>query len=136
VVTWVPVQPAESGITEAVVYIYGDGTQTRSFCYFTDLVEGLVRLMNTDRTAGPVNLGNSDERTVRDLTERILTLCGSAASIRHEPLPADDPCRRQPDLRLAREVLDWSAKVAIDDGLRATVDYFRQHLESLTPSPG
>ncbi len=107
------------------VTIYGEGTQTRSFCFVDDLVEGLMRLMDTpDEVTGPVNLGNPHEITVRELAERVIALCGEGARIEKRPLPQDDPTRRCPDISLARAVLDWEPKVPLEEGLRRTVAYF------------
>jgi len=104
--------------------VYGDGSQTRSFCYVDDLVDGLVRLMNTDGLTGPVNLGNPSEFTILELAEKVRTLTGSRSEIRFEPLPFDDPTQRQPEIALAREKLGWEPKIPLTDGLRKTVDYF------------
>jgi dTDP-glucose 4,6-dehydratase len=104
--------------------VYGDGKQTRSFCYVTDLVEGIVRLLNSDYD-GPVNLGNPREMTVLDFAKTIVRLTVSRSQIVHRPLPVDDPKVRQPDIRLARELLRWEPTVDVEDGLRTTIDYFR-----------
>jgi UDP-glucuronate decarboxylase len=107
------------------VTIYGEGTQTRSFCFVDDLVEGLMRLMATpDEVTGPVNLGNPHEITVRELAERVIALCGEDARIEKRPLPQDDPTRRCPDIGLAKRLLGWEPKVPLEDGLRRTVAYF------------
>jgi UDP-glucuronate decarboxylase len=107
------------------VTIYGEGTQTRAFCYVDDMVDGLMRLMDTpDEVTGPVNLGNPHEITVRELAERIIALCGEGARIEKRPLPQDDPARRCPDITLARRLLGWEPKVPLEDGLRRTVAYF------------
>jgi dTDP-glucose 4,6-dehydratase len=115
-------------ITQALrgedITVYGDGKQTRSFCYVTDLVEGIVRLLNSDYD-GPVNLGNPREMTVLDFAKTIVRLTASASSIVHRPLPVDDPKVRQPDIRLARELLRWEPTVDVEGGLRTTIDYFR-----------
>jgi UDP-glucuronate decarboxylase len=105
--------------------VYGDGSQTRSFCYVSDMVEGLVRLMQAEGFPGPVNLGNPGEFTMLELAKKVIELTGSRSGVEHRPLPTDDPKQRQPDISLARERLDWEPVVALDDGLRATVDYFR-----------
>lgn len=106
--------------------IYGNGSQTRSFCCVSDLVEGLEAMMHTpDRITGPVNLGNPGEFTVRELAESIIRLTGSESKIVYRPLPQDDPARRRPDISLAHELLGWSPRVALEDGLRRTIDYFR-----------
>jgi len=113
------------------ITVYGDGSQTRSFCYVTDMVEGLVRLMRTpDEFTGPVNLGNPQEITIIDLAERIIELTGSKSRIRFEPLPPDDPKQRRPDISLAKKVLGWEPIVSLDDGLRETIDYFDEILRS------
>ncbi len=109
--------------------LYGDGSQTRSFCYVDDLVEALVRLMaSPDDFTGPVNTGNPDEFTIRELAEQVLALTGSTSEIVQRPLPADDPTQRQPDIALAREVLGWEPKIKLAEGLRPTVAYFRDLL--------
>ena len=108
--------------------VYGDGSQTRSFCYVTDLVEALVRMMNTDGFIGPVNVGNPGEFTILELAERIIGLTGSRSRIVHGPLPQDDPVRRCPDIRLAGEKLGWKPSVGLDEGLPPTIDYFREKL--------
>lgn len=104
--------------------IYGSGRQTRSLCYVSDLIEGLVRLMNTPTDPGPVNLGNPGEVTMIELAERILKLTNSKSQLVHKPLPQDDPTRRCPDIAKAREVLGWTPLVDLDDGLHRTVNYF------------
>lgn len=108
------------------ITLYGDGSQTRSFCYVDDLVEAFVRLMDTDATViGPINLGNPVEYTMVELAEAILEITGSRSKLVHQPLPADDPTRRRPDISLARENLKWEPKVKLDEGLRKTVEYFK-----------
>ncbi|MEX2156324.1 MAG: UDP-glucuronic acid decarboxylase family protein [Gemmatimonadales bacterium] len=104
--------------------IYGDGSQTRSFCYVDDLIDGIVRLFERG-TAEPTNIGNPHEFTVRQLAERVLALTGSKSQIVERPLPVDDPQVRQPDITRAREALGWEPQVALDDGLRRTIEYFR-----------
>jgi UDP-glucuronate decarboxylase len=107
------------------ITIYGDGKQTRSFCYVDDLVDGLVRLMQTDATVtGPINLGNPTEFTILELAEKVCEMTGSASRIERRPLPDDDPRQRQPDISRARNQLGWSPHVSLDDGLRRTIDYF------------
>ena len=106
--------------------IYGDGSQTRSFCFISDLVAGLEAMMQTpDAVTGPVNLGNPGEFTVRELAEAIIRLTDSKSKIVTMPLPQDDPVRRKPEISKAKELLDWTPKVALEDGLRQTIDYFR-----------
>jgi UDP-glucuronate decarboxylase len=107
--------------------IYGEGLQTRSFCYVDDLVGGLMALMDLPVDPGPVNLGNPEEVTIRELAERVIALVGTGVSLRHEPLPVDDPTRRRPDISKARDLLGWQPRVPLGEGLRATVDYFRRH---------
>lgn len=107
------------------ITIYGDGSQTRSFCYVSDLVEGFLRFMDCEGFAGPVNLGNPQEFTIRELAEEVLRQTGSASPIVAKPLPADDPTRRRPDIAIARERLQWSPSVPLQDGLRHTIAYFR-----------
>jgi UDP-glucuronate decarboxylase len=105
--------------------LYGDGSQTRSFCYVDDLVNALIRLMQTpDDFCGPVNLGNPREFTVRELAEHIIQLTGSSSSILHEPLPANDPARRRPNIGLARQTLGWEPRIGLEDGLQRTIAYF------------
>ena len=111
------------------ITIYGDGSQTRSFCYVSDLVEGIIRMMNNkDNFIGPVNLGNPEERTILELANLIIDLTGSKSKIIYKPLPSDDPVRRKPDISLAKERLDWTPSVDIKDGLMKTVEYFEQKL--------
>lgn len=107
--------------------IYGDGSQTRSFCYVDDLIDGLVRMMaSPDTFVGPVNLGNPGEFTMIELAEAVLRLTGSSSKLRFMPLPRDDPRQRQPDITLARETLGWTPTVPLDVGLTATIQYFRE----------
>ena len=109
--------------------IYGDGTQTRSFCYVDDMTDGMIKMMNSPKGfTGPVNLGNPDEYCVKDLAEMIISLTGSNSRIDYRPLPMDDPKRRQPDIGLAREKLDWEPDVKIEEGLKKTVEYFRERI--------
>jgi UDP-glucuronate decarboxylase len=105
--------------------LYGDGSQTRAFCYVDDLIEGFLGLMGTDDAfTGPVNLGNPEEFTVRELAELVLELTGSKSELRQEPLPSDDPVRRCPDITLAQETLGWQPRTRLRDGLKTTIDYF------------
>jgi UDP-glucuronate decarboxylase len=106
--------------------VYGDGSQTRSFCYVDDLIEGFVRLMNQDKTVGPVNIGNPGEFTMLELAELVLKKVGGKSTITNLPLPADDPKQRRPDISLAKEVLGWEPKVPLEAGLDRTIEYFRQ----------
>lgn len=107
------------------ITIYGDGSQTRSFCYVDDMTEGLVRMMNTDReVTGPINLGNPQEFTIMELAKKVIKLTGSKSKLIFRELPKDDPIKRKPDIRKAKEILDWEPTVILDDGLRKTIDYF------------
>ena len=117
-----------AALTGRDVTVYGDGSQTRSFCYVEDLIEGLVRMMDAGDFIGPVNLGNPEEMTVQELAETIIDLTGSKSSIIHKPLPADDPQRRRPDITLARQRLDWQPVVKLRDGLEKTIAYFEAML--------
>jgi len=108
--------------------VYGDGQQTRSFCYVEDTVDGLVRMMESD-IEGPVNIGNPEEHTVLELAEIVLRLTGSRSRIVRRPLPADDPQRRKPDISLARSELGWQPRVGLEDGLARTAHYFRELLQ-------
>jgi len=110
------------------ITIYGEGGQTRSFCYVDDLIEGFVRLMATE-TTGPVNLGNPYEFTIRQLAEHVIDLTGSSSTLVFEPLPQDDPQQRQPNISLAKELLNWEPKIQLDAGLVKTIDYFRAILD-------
>jgi UDP-glucuronate decarboxylase len=111
--------------------IYGDGSQTRSFCYVDDLIEGMIRMMEAERGFhGPVNLGNPQEFTMRELAENVLRLTGSRSRLVNMPLPPDDPRQRKPDIALARSTLGWSPKVDLEDGLRETIAYFKKLLAS------
>jgi UDP-glucuronate decarboxylase len=112
------------------ITIYGDGSQTRSFCYVDDLVEGLMRMMANDKVTGPVNLGNPDEITVRALAERVIAMTGSRSELVLHPLPQDDPRKRQPDISLAQSTLGWQPGVALEDGLQRTITYFKSVLST------
>jgi len=120
------------------ITIYGDGTQTRAFCYVSDLVEGLIRMMNTTESiTGPVNLGNPHEIAVRELAEHVLQLTGSTSQIVHRPLPQDDPVQRCPDITLANQVLHgWKPTIPLEDGLTRTIGYFDDLLTNLGHSGG
>jgi len=111
------------------ITLYGDGMQTRAFCFASDLIDGLMRLMATgEDITGPINIGNPHEIPVRELAERIIRLTGSRSILIHKPLPQDDPMQRCPDITLARDTLGWKPAVALDDGLRLTIDYFARVL--------
>jgi UDP-glucuronate decarboxylase len=107
------------------ITIYGDGSQTRSFCYADDLIDGMTRLMNADDVIGPVNIGNPGEFTIKQLAEEVIAQTGSKSKIVYQPLPSDDPKQRRPDISLAKEKLGWEPKVALRDGLVRTIEYFR-----------
>ena len=107
--------------------VYGDGSQTRSFCFVSDLVEGIVRLLRSDYRS-PVNLGNPIEVSIREFADRIKALTASRSEIAFRPLPVDDPKVRQPDITRARQLLGWEPRVSLEDGLRRTIDYFRPKL--------
>ncbi|MEQ1705762.1 MAG: UDP-glucuronic acid decarboxylase family protein [Rickettsiales bacterium] len=109
------------------ITIYGDGSQTRSFCYIDDIVEGIIRMMESaSGIVGPVNLGNPDEFTIEELAEKILEKTGGKSSIIYKPLPQDDPAQRQPDIRLAKELLGWQPKTSLDRGLDKAIAYFAE----------
>jgi UDP-glucuronate decarboxylase len=110
------------------ITIYGDGSQTRSFCYCDDLIEGFLRLMNHPSLIGPVNIGNPNEFTILELAEKVLKKVGSSSKLIFKPLPADDPLQRQPVIDLAKKELGWQPKVELDEGLDRTIDYFRRLL--------
>ncbi|MDT5121124.1 MAG: UDP-glucuronate decarboxylase [Acidobacteriota bacterium] len=110
--------------------IYGTGQQTRSFCYVDDLIEGLIRLMNTERIHEPVNLGNPTEFSIRELAEEIARICGSEVEIKYLPLPQDDPRQRKPDITLAQKLLGWSPTIPLREGLEKTVAYFAERMNS------
>jgi UDP-glucuronate decarboxylase len=115
-------------LTNEPITLYGDGSQTRSFCYVDDLIGGLLAMMNQCSEIGPINLGNPVEFTIRQLAESVLSLTGSKSEIVYRPLPPDDPVRRQPDIHKARTVLNWDPKVVLHDGLKETIAYFRRLL--------
>jgi UDP-glucuronate decarboxylase len=113
------------------ISVYGDGSQTRSFCFADDLIEGLTRLMAApDEVTGPINLGNPHEITVLQLAERIVAMTGSKCRIEFKPLPADDPRQRQPDITAARRLLDWQPEVTLEEGLAKTIVYFEERLRT------
>ena len=113
------------------ITIYGDGTQTRSFCYVSDLIDGVWRLMNAEWLTGPVNIGNPDEFTIRELAEMVISLTGSRSEIVLRPLPQDDPVQRQPDISLAVRELGWKPVVPLKEGLARTVAYFEKALSDV-----
>ncbi len=112
------------------ITIYGDGSQTRSFCYVDDLIEGFIRMMATDRdVTGPINLGNPNEITIKELAQKIIEMTGAKSQLICKSLPADDPKQRKPDITKAKHVLNWAPKVSIEDGLTKTIHYFEKILE-------
>jgi UDP-glucuronate decarboxylase len=116
------------------ITVYGNGTQTRSFCYVDDLIDGLIRLMDTpDDFTGPVNLGNPNELTIRELADKVVQLTSGSGGITHSELPQDDPRQRRPDISLARDRLGWAPRVELNEGLPATIEYFR---ELIMPATG
>ena len=115
-------------LNNETITVYGDGMQTRSFCYVDDLIEGFIRLMSTDDNfTGPINLGNPEELSIKELTGTILELTKSKSNIDYFPLPADDPVRRKPDIELAKSVLNWVPKISLRQGLKKTIPYFQNN---------
>jgi len=113
------------------ITLYGDGTQTRSFCYVDDLIEGFIRFMQSENSVtGPINMGNPVEFTIAELAEKVIQLTGSKSKIIYEPLPADDPRQRQPDISKAKNQLDWEPVISLDQGLIKTIKYFDDLLSS------
>lgn len=110
------------------ITIYGDGSQTRSFCYVDDNIDGMMRLMNKDNFLGPVNIGNPGEFTIRELAEKVISLTGSGSKLIFNPLPSDDPKQRKPDISLAEKELGWKPTIALEEGLKKTIAYFRDNL--------
>lgn len=110
------------------ITIYGDGSQTRSFCYVDDLINGIVAMMNQDEMIGPINIGNPGEFTMLELAENIIRLTDSKSKITYQDLPQDDPLQRQPDITLAKEKLNWEPKINLEEGLKKTIEYFKQHI--------
>ncbi len=118
------------------ITVYGDGSQTRSFCYVDDLIEGAMRMMNQDGFIGPVNLGNPNEFTILELAEKVIQLTGSRSKIVFKPLPQDDPTQRRPDISLARQKLNWEPTVQLEEGLKRTIHYFDRLLRGEPLMPG
>ena len=109
------------------ITIFGDGSQTRSFCYVDDMIEGLIKLMNSDdKITGPINLGNTREFTILELATKTIELLNSKSKIVYKPLPEDDPCRRQPTINMAKQHLGWEPKVQLEAGLKKTINYFKE----------
>jgi UDP-glucuronate decarboxylase len=118
-------------LTQQPITIYGDGKQTRSFCYVDDLIEGFIKLMNSPKGfTGPVNLGNPVEFTILELADMVIEMTGSKSELERKPLPQDDPVMRKPDISIAQEKLDWQPKVPLREGLKRTIDYFDDLLRS------
>jgi UDP-glucuronate decarboxylase len=111
------------------ITIYGEGTQTRSFCYVDDLVAGMMKMMNCEDFAGPVNIGNPGEFSMLELANKVIDFTGSSSKLVYKPLPQDDPTQRQPDISLAKEKLKWQPEIALDEGLKKTIEYFKDRLE-------
>jgi UDP-glucuronate decarboxylase len=119
------------------ITLFGYGSQTRSFCYVDDLIEGLLRLMDTaDGITGPINLGNPFEFTIKQLAEKVIALTGSRSVLSYHPLPGDDPLQRKPDIRLAQSQLAWEPSIQLEEGLRRTIAYFEQFLTNIPAVPG
>jgi UDP-glucuronate decarboxylase len=111
------------------ITVYGDGKQSRSFCYVSDLIEGLIRLFFSEDIHGPVNLGNPSPRNMHQLAKEVISIVGSDSEIIYEKLPADDPVTREPDITIAKQLLDWNPKVSLEDGLKLTIEYFKEEFE-------
>ena len=116
-------------LREEPLTIYGDGLQTRSFCYVSDLIEGLFSIMHSEDILGPLNLGNPEEHTILELAEIILKLTQSSSTIKHKPLPSDDPIRRCPDISSVKDKIGWRPKIGLEKGLQKTIDYFKEKLK-------
>jgi UDP-glucuronate decarboxylase len=112
------------------ITVYGEGQQTRSFCYVDDLIEGFVRLMNQDQTIGPINLGNPNEFTILELAQKVIEMTGSQSKIVYRPMPQDDPKPRKPDISQARKVLGWEPEIQLEAGLKKTIEYFARQIAS------
>ena len=119
----------KQALTEKDLTVYGNGSQTRSFCFVSDLIEGIFRLLMSEQN-NPVNIGNPNEMTIQSLTDKILQATGSKSKIVQVPLPEDDPKTRQPNITLAKTLLDWEPKVSLDEGLKPTLKYFKEQLDS------
>jgi UDP-glucuronate decarboxylase len=112
------------------ITIYGDGSQTRSFCYVEDLIEGFIRIMNSAKDiSGPINLGNPNEFTMIELAEKVIKATGSKSTLKYETLPADDPKQRKPDISTAQRLLDWHPQISLDAGLIRTIEYFENKIK-------
>ena len=118
-------------LTGRDITVFGEGRQTRSFCFVDDMIEGFLRMMNNpDGFTGPVNLGNPNEFTILELAERVVRLTGSRSKIVFKPLPADDPTQRRPEIGLARQKLGWQPTIELEEGLRRTIDFFKEFLKA------
>ena len=115
-------------LTGEDITLYGDGSQTRSFCYVDDLVEGMIRIMEQEKSVGPINLGNPSEFTIRQLAEKVLEKTSSSSRLIEEPLPEDDPTQRRPDISLVKSLTDWTPQIELDEGLDKTIAYFKKTL--------
>ncbi len=116
------------------ITLYGDGSQTRSFCYVQDLVDGLIKLMHSgEEITGPINLGNPNEFTIKQLAELIIEITNSKSTLEYKPLPTDDPLQRQPDISLAKNTLEWEPRIQLRQGLKMTIEYFRASIRADTP---
>lgn len=111
------------------ITVYGEGQQTRSFCYVDDLIEGFVRLMNQDQVVGPMNIGNPNEFTILELAQKVIGLTGSKSQIVYRPMPEDDPKQRQPDIAQAKRILGWQPKIQLEEGLKKTIEYFAEQIQ-------
>lgn len=116
-------------LREEPLTLYGDGSQTRSFCYVDDLIEGMIRAMNQEETIGPINIGNPNEFTIKELAQKVLTMTESPSEMIFKPLPEDDPLQRKPDITLAKKILGWEPKIQLQEGLERTIPYFEHLLE-------
>ncbi len=112
------------------ITVYGQGAQTRSFCYVDDLIDGMITMMDSENFTGPVNIGNPEEYTILDLAKKIIAMTGSKSKITHNPLPPDDPAQRRPDITLAWNKLGWKPKVSVDEGIQKTINFFKQEISA------
>ena len=110
------------------ITVFGDGSQTRSFCYVDDLIDGLLAFMDTRNVVGPINVGNPEEKTVIELAELVIRLTKSKSKLVHKPLPEDDPLKRKPDISKAKAAFNWEPKVSLEDGIKETISYFKKVL--------
>lgn len=113
------------------ITMYGDGSQTRSFCYVDDLIEGMIRCMEHDSFTGPVNIGNPHEFTIKELAEKVIQVTGSTSTLNYQPLPADDPLQRKPDITLAKKYYNWEPKIQLEEGLLKSIPYFKEALQRM-----